>query len=126
MDCDVCIGISDYDPPEFCSESTPVARRPQKCGECGSNIPVGTRYFKAVGKWDGRLETFRQCMNCREIQEVFSCGEGYVFGGLWETWDDANAFDALTVHSPCFQKLSPETRRFLVDRWWKWKERTRK
>ena len=123
MTCGVCIGTDSYEYlVEFCHESQPVARKVHQCCECGSAIPIGTRYFKVIGKWEGVFETIRQCLPCHEIQEVFSCGKNWLYGGLWEMWDDANGFADLTVHDPCFQKLTDETRRFLVAKWWEWKE----
>lgn len=124
MKCDsVCIAVDDYyDGPEFYSDAKPLARKEHKCCECNGTIAVGTRYFKASGKWDGVFETFRQCMPCHEIQQVFSCDGGFLFGGLWQAWDDANAYEHLTVHDRCFRRLSEDARQFLVNRWWQWKE----
>ena len=122
----VCIGVSDYDAPEFSNESFPTARKEHRCYECQAVIPVGAKHSKVVGKWEGKLMTIRQCLPCNEIQKTFSCGDGWLYGDLWEMWRDAQGFETLTVHDPCFRKLSLESQTFLVNRWWKWKERQHK
>ena len=124
-ECDnVCIGDSNVDHPEFYSVRTSVARKATKCCECDGTIEVGAKFFRVAGKWESVFSTFNQCWPCHEIQDVFSCGHGFYYGGLWETWQENDAFARLTVSNPCFRKLSPETRRFLVKRWWAWMERT--
>ncbi len=125
MSCDsVCIGVDvgDYEPSEFYRDGIYKARKEHKCCECDGKILPGVRYFKTVGKWEGKFSTFRQCLPCHEIQRAFSCDGGWVYGGLWEAWDDADGFASLTVHDSCFKKLSLEAREFLVQRWWRWKE----
>lgn len=119
-DCDVCIGTTNNEPAEFYREFRPKARVSHKCCECGREIPIGATYFRAVGCWDGVINTYRQCLICREIQHVFSCGSGWTFETLWE--DLEYVFDRLTVRSPCFNALSMEARAYLTERWWKWKE----
>lgn len=122
-ECDVCIGGNDsYDPAEFVNERSPKARRQHKCCECGRAIVVGETYWRVVGKWEGCLQTFRQCLPCHEIQIVFACGQGYLYTQLWE--DMENVMEALKVTSPCFNQLSVPARAFLTERWWQWKERT--
>lgn len=118
----VCIGTDDADTASVYHESTPRARRSVRCCECGGTILPGARYFKAVGNWDGEWTTFRQCLPCNEIQRVFSCNHNWLFGGLWEMWEDADGFANLTVRDPCFQRLSWAARVFLLDRWWAWRE----
>jgi hypothetical protein len=121
----VCIGTDDPgELPAWHRESTPVARKEYSCYEgCGTKIKPGVRYYKVVGLWEGDILTIRQCLPCAEIQDVFSCGNGWQYGGLWEDWNNADGFANLTVYDKCFQKLSDETRRFLVAKWWEWKER---
>lgn len=122
--CDVCIGTDEDFQTQFYVESKPRARKPVKCCECGVLVPIGTRYLKTSGKWDGEFMTFRQCFPCGEIQRVFACDRNYQFTTLWD--DMEYAFEALTVRSPCFNALSIEARAFLTERWWKWKERNSK
>ena len=123
MECDVCIGSGDDygDEAEFFSETKRKARKTYNCMECGRQIVPGQAYVKIVGKWDGILDTIRQCVECNKIQKVFACGGGFLYGQLWE--DMEQAFSSLRVTSPCFQKLPLPARQFLTEKWWEWKER---
>lgn len=121
MSCDVCIGTGEtYDQAEFFREHTPRARRQHKCYECGEPIPVGAQYVRISGKWDGRMDTIRQCLPCNEIQRVFSCGEGFYYGQLWDAMDEMG-FENLTTASECFRELTTPSKEFLLRRWRIWK-----
>lgn len=122
--CDVCIGTDSYDPAEFYNESFHVARTEKQCCECRETIAVGSRYFRAIGKWEGVFASFIQCTPCREIQIVFACGQGYMFEQLWEDMFDV-VFEHLTVRSSCFNQLSIEARAKVTEQWWRWKEQQR-
>jgi hypothetical protein len=124
MNCDVCIGVDDVDQPDFYNTSEPRARNPVKCCECGRTVPAGERYHKVVAKWDGVLNTYKQCLQCKEIQQVFACGNSYFLEQLWD--DMEQVFGSLRVSSPCFQALSLEAKAFLTEKWWEWKERSKK
>lgn len=103
MNCfDVCLdhGYDDYN--DFYHESIVAARKPYRCVECGTAIPVGARYERAAGKADGRVWTVHTCLLCAEIRKAFVCG-GWQFGQLWESieedmfpiWDKAGPIDCL-------------------------------
>jgi hypothetical protein len=62
----------DYDgeAPEFYSEHmVERARKPHKCRECGGTIAIGERYKYAVGKWNGDVDYFCQCIDCLEMHD---------------------------------------------------------
>lgn len=122
-DCDVCIGGGDYGRAEdFYRVANPAARKPHKCLECGRQIGKGEVYQRVTGKWDGEISTFITCRQCAEIRNVFSCGEGETFGNCWESMEEI-VFGELHTANACFQKLSAESKAFLLDRWRKWKFR---
>jgi hypothetical protein len=121
----VCIAADEYaEQASFYRESEHTARKQHQCCECHRPIEKGTRYFKATGVWEGEWNTYTQCLPCMEIQRTFSCGGSWLYEGLWEMWDEADGFSTLSVYDKCFQQLSLPARQFLVDRWWKWKERS--
>ena len=121
MSCDVCIG---HDPDdgvvEELSEAQVTARKPHKCYECHRPIPTGTDYQKFVGKWEGKLVTYRTCLLCVEVRKVFTCGEGWTWGTLWEDMAEL-AFPQLTTATECFRELSPAAKKFVLDNWQRWK-----
>ena len=119
--CDVCISGPDFDgQPEFLHCEIRHARKPHTCCECGKEIKPSEQYEHVRGKWDGDMFTFDTCAPCYEIRDVFSCGEGYIFGELWCSMEDY-AFERLTTASPCFVELSPPAKAFLLERWRVWK-----
>lgn len=118
-ECDVCIGGCD-DPMESISESLPSCRIPFKCCECGLEVPKGDKYEKIVGRYDGEFLTYRTCLLCVEIRNVFTCGKGWMFESLWDDMREY-AFERLTTASPCFTKLSAKAKAFVLERWRAWK-----
>lgn len=55
---------SDFERPEFVTESKPVARKEHRCCECRNTIRPGERYERHSGKWDGEMSTFCWCHRC--------------------------------------------------------------
>jgi hypothetical protein len=79
----------DYDRPEFFSQTIVDARKLHKCDECLGPIHKSERYQRSTGKWDGRVETYRECGSCMELRQwakismpCFCCN---IFGELHET-----------------------------------------
>lgn len=121
-DCDVCLSMGDGDGCcEFYDSKIVTARKNHTCDECRLPIVRGLRYWRSVGKWEGEVSSFKECLLCYEIREVFSCGEGWMHGaGLWEAMADY-VFPSLKTSSPCFAKLTHAAKQFVLDRWAKWK-----
>jgi hypothetical protein len=119
-DCGVCIGGGDYDgTPEFCNVEYPKARKVHRCTECRMDIPKGVQYQRVSGKCDGDIFTEKTCCPCAEIRDAFTCdGVPPEYGKLWEEME--SSFPTLTTG--CLESLeTPEAKRFLLDRWRKWK-----
>lgn len=125
MGCDVCIG-SDCDDGvvQMLSENHPKARKPHECYECHKVIEPGQRYQRFVGEWEGAFQRYDTCLLCEEIRTVFSCGEGWTWGQLWEDMYEI-AFPLLTTATECFQELSPPAKACVIARWQHWKGLTR-
>jgi hypothetical protein len=121
MSCEVCIGTDDIgDPAELYSQAMVKARIPHRCCECGGQIEAGSRYERSRGRWEGKWFTYRTCLLCQEIRDVFTCGESYFHLGLWEDMREI-AFPELTTATDCFQELSPLAKQFVLTRWAEWK-----
>jgi hypothetical protein len=119
-ECNACIATDcDDNSPEFFSTSMAHSRKERCCSECGETIPVGALYERAVGKWDGDLNTFITCAPCAEIADALCC-DGRVYGGvLWE-YASESLFDGMT--SGCLAKLTTAAaKEKLMERWRKWK-----
>lgn len=55
------------DMPEAFNSVTRKARKNHKCCECGCTIESGEKYQYSSGIWDGKPDSFKQCLNCNEI-----------------------------------------------------------
>jgi hypothetical protein len=121
VSCEVCIGQDCHDGVvEMLSEAHPVARKPHRCYECHRMIQPKERYQRFVGVWEGEIQRYNTCVLCEEIRQVFSCGEGWIWGQLWEDMMEL-AFPQLTTATECFQELSPAAKQVVLARWQRWK-----
>lgn len=120
MSCEVCIGTYDYEPMDGYSSKVFKARKPAKCCECNVVIAVGQQYESAGGWMDRNRYTYRTCLLCVEIRDVFCCGEGFVHTQLWEDMAEL-AFPELTTATECFRELSTAAKAYVLERWQEWK-----
>lgn len=120
MGCDVCIGISDYDCASVYNSAMVKARKAHKCCECRRVIQPGEQYERVAAIWDGSWSHYRTCALCREIRDVFRCGDGFLFETLWDEMRDY-AFPELTTASECFTQLSAAAKERVLAEWRKWK-----
>lgn len=118
--CDVCIGYDTGEYTEFWQERTVKARKPHQCCECRADILRGQSYDKTIGKYEGDFFSFETCALCAEIRGVFGCGDGVPYTELWERMRE-NAFQSLTLSSPCFRELSVAAKEEVLKRWRDWK-----
>jgi len=118
-DCGVCIGGGDYDGSyEFYEQEIRTARKTHRCIECRREIPVGEKYERVAGKFDGDFFSDCTCMPCAEIAEAFYCDGPRIAHCLWDDMDAVMG----DLTTSCFDKLkTPEAKAFLRWRWMKWK-----
>lgn len=116
--CDVCVLDCDGDGPSFCSEKVVKARKQHTCCECREKILPGQKYESCTGKWEGDMRTYKTCLLCVEIRNKFSCGNGWMFEGVWESIREG-LFDRMTTG--CLAGLSMAAKGKLVDAWRRWK-----
>ncbi len=71
---------------DFWREEIRIAiRKPQECGECGEEIPIGASYFRVIGVSEGRFSVHKTCFACQEDWEDVldrDWSEGIICGGL--------------------------------------------
>lgn len=74
--------------PDFFSSRYPRARKVYKCCECLGPILPKEQYGYHVGKWNGKVKSFRQHLLCEKacvyIRDKFNAGECIGFSDLWE------------------------------------------
>lgn len=97
-----------------------TARKEHDCCECGDGaIKPGQQYEKISGIWDDGPETYKTCLSCKEIRDHFSCGNGWLFGYLWEDLQQ-NFFPDMKAGGPCMEGLSPAAKARLFERRLAW------
>ncbi len=78
--------------PDFYACDDVVARKEHACCECDAKILVGEKHYKATGKWEGVVSTYRQHTTCGDacmlIRDEFEGGECISFGGLFEWYGE--------------------------------------
>ena len=83
--------------PRCFTETWPVARKPHKCCECSSIIPVGEKHHCYFGVWD-MAETFRTCPVCEILRKEVVAKPGYMGGDFEDEPNTWPAFGRLLDH----------------------------
>lgn len=120
-DCGICLSNEGADEivELLHEEEMTASRKTHRCLECGQEIPAGSAHQLHSGKCDGYTMNYRTCLLCAEIRRSFSCGNGWVYGALWD--DLEYAFEE-GINEMCFSKLeTADAKRYLRERWMKWK-----
>lgn len=68
---------------DFCTTTTPVARKNYTCDWCGESIETGTRHRNDAGKYDGDMVSQRLHLECAEAIEN-EAGEAGYSQWVWE------------------------------------------
>lgn len=82
--------MSDFyscDMPRAYREITRKARKEHRCCECNLVIPAGDTYQYISGIWDGSPDSYKTCMNCVYVRNVFTSlpeNDTAIIGGLRE------------------------------------------
>jgi len=93
---DCCCSVDPESVPNFVNEwIVQKSRKNYICCECKQPIPKGSQYEKVVGKWEGKISTFRTCIICTKIRQDF-CPCGWEYGGLKETIWECLGFNYVT------------------------------
>jgi hypothetical protein len=83
--------------PVFYDATERVARKQYKCCECSAPILMGEKHLVCCGKWENKISTYRQHLNCAAacmmIRDEFNDGECVGFGELKEWWAESCRFD---------------------------------
>lgn len=73
--------------------TTPLAKKPHECCECGRQIAPGEQYERVVGVWEGEFRTYKTCPDCLSIRNEMFC-DGWSYGMVWEDlWEHLRETD---------------------------------
>ncbi len=113
--CD-CIYLepTDYEIAECFFESSPIAKKPHKCCECGRIIEPGEKYIRESGKWTGEFSVYKTCIDCFSVREEMFC-EGYLYTTLWENVCEYLRDVDYEISEKCLLTLTPRARNMILD-----------
>ena len=120
-DCNVCISSDSYDmAEEWHVSEISEALTEFTCCECQRSFPKGSHQQVGFLKYDGsETINFETCADCVEIHRALSCDGPRIVHCLWEQVSE-EIFPEMT--RACIAKVkTPRARRYLQERWMKWK-----
>jgi len=81
-----CLSSYDADPCQFHTCKMVRAVKTHQCYECGEQVDVGELHeYVFVVDQDGNSESIRTCVVCLAVRNDHDCGDGYIYGALWDT-----------------------------------------
>lgn len=116
MECSCTVDV-DYtvDGPVCHKTEIRTARKKHRCIECGKTIIPGEKYEHVWGVWDSSPETYKTCLDCKSLRDVFF--DSWTYTELWEyfyEWDG-------DIPESCISRLTPAARvkvcEFIEDGW---------
>jgi hypothetical protein len=120
-DCGLCVGgNADYEIIDY-QWGFRDAAEPIPCCECNREIAAGATYEHVTGvnEEDGEDVELKTCLDCANIALGLSCN-GRAHGMLWSDLEDSEGFEGFS--EACVAKVeSVSAKRYLRDRWLKWK-----
>jgi hypothetical protein len=105
MECSCTVDV-DYtgDGPVCHKTGIRTARKKHRCIECGKTIIPGEKYEHVWGVWDSEPSTYKTCLDCKSLRDVFFDGFSYT-----QVWDDFyNEFESITNFYDEFRSITPD------------------
>lgn len=105
MECSCSVSRDHGDWPSCYKEIIRTARKEHKCYECYRKILPGEQYEYVSGIWDGVPESYKTCIDCKRLRDVFF--SDWTFGMIWEDILNSGVDD---IPEKCISALAPITR----------------
>lgn len=117
MQCSCAIDVyeGDCEPVSLWSAQIRTARKPHKCGECRSEIPVGEKYEHQSYLFEGKFWKDKTCLDCVSAREQFYPRGGSCPEGLWNDIKEAVIDSSGEIPEACISMLTPPARAKLCD-----------
>lgn len=77
---------------EFWTSTTPVARQPHRCDDCGGEIATGEKYARTDGKYDGYMQSWKDHLGCLASMRALAKAKGLALDE-WPVVDDLEMDD---------------------------------
>ena len=117
MECSCTISIDYGGGSSCCKERIRTARKKHRCDECLKDINPGDKYEYVSGIWDGEPHSYKTCLDCKSVRDVFFDRWNYT-----QIWDDFyDVFDPDGIPEKCIAALIPTARdkvcQWIEDNW---------
>jgi len=94
---------------EMIKKETLIAKTQHICHECKEIIKVNDQYCKEKGKIENEIRTFKTCLDCLSIRNVFFCNDWY-YEMLWEFLIEHIKDSGCDISEDCLVDLTPIAR----------------
>ena len=82
-----------------------------KCCECNREILHGEQYEYISGIWDGEPASYKTCLDCKSLRDVFF--DNWTYTNIWDDFYDNFYQD--NIPEKCIASLTPEARDTVCD-----------
>jgi len=117
VECSCTIDIDHDCGSSCCKERIRTARKKHRCGECLKDINPGDKYEYVSGIWDGVPHSYKTCLDCKSVRDVFF--DGWSYTQIWDDFHDN--FDPDSIPEKCIAALIPTARdkvcQWIEDSW---------
>lgn len=108
MECSCAISIDHDCGAELMEETLRTARKIHRCCECGKTIQIGETYEYVKGMWEGDWNTYKTCLDCKSIRDVFF--DSWIYTEIWENFRDEFGCHGSVIPENCITELTPGAR----------------
>lgn len=106
MECSCTTSIDHGCGPSCCNEKIRTAKKQHSCYECGNLINRGDKYEYTSGIWDGDPRSYKTCLDCKSLRDVFF--RSWIYTQIWD--DFRESFDLDSIPEKCLAALTPGAR----------------
>ena len=93
-----------------------VARKEQRCAECGRTIKKGEEYEGFNGIYGGTFYWVKTCKDCVSLRDAFYPFGGYQFGNIRDEIGEHIIYELNgNVDSSCILPLTPKAKDFVFE-----------
>ena len=108
MECSCKVDIDPDIGPDCHKEKIVTARKKHRCYECFQDIQPGEKYEYVSGIWDGDPQTYKTCLDCKSIRNVFF--DSWQYTRVWDDFQYEFGYAGSAIPESCIAELTPGAR----------------